>query len=551
MQTRVIGRKTPLQPVRLSATEDIEPNLVCPICSETMIAFSQLNQHLDDVHSEYADIVHQVGIKAWLKQRVSKARNLAPVAAIHQKLGLPEPFERNGEISFESSLLETSRDSDDMITRAHWQPESACDYCSDPMCKDFLNSRTGKINCRKCGRLYCNVHTFFQIKLSRSASHEPVRGVWARVCEGCFKSRQGYLDNSGSSRDHTEAFKCIRQVGVEKQSMEANRHAKRLQKLVRLLIQPPTIELPSGVFRSIASMKSQRKMLEQSVVAWQENPSVLHCPFCNQMFSFILRKHHCRLCGRVVCADSSSRCSAEIGIDVADVLGDTASENNDVIDIRICRGCHGLTFGRSGLAHEDGDLSRLFRLYKNLNDFKTGIELLLPKFHQMVALLQDTENSPSELEISQASRIRKKLLDAFGNYDACAKRIKQLQTQGIAEHRIQDAIHQRATAFLQQHMLPLQMLPKTLRVQGISTPTSTSTQSPQIPFSTGISEKEETARREALMVLEEQIFLVQEMLHEANARRKYDEASILKDSLTELQQEAERLQTELDHLYGL
>ena len=37
----------------------------------------------------------------------------------------------------------------------------------------------------------------YQMKLSRSAQHEPVRGIWCRVCETCYKSRPGYNDYTG------------------------------------------------------------------------------------------------------------------------------------------------------------------------------------------------------------------------------------------------------------------------------------------------------------------------------------------------------------------
>lgn len=37
----------------------------------------------------------------------------------------------------------------------------------------------------------------YQMKLSRSAQHEPVRGFWCRVCETCYKSREGYNDHKG------------------------------------------------------------------------------------------------------------------------------------------------------------------------------------------------------------------------------------------------------------------------------------------------------------------------------------------------------------------
>ena len=44
---------------------------------------------------------------------------------------------------------------------------------------------------------------------------------------------------------------------------------------------------------------------EYSVPPWQPDSDVSKCPICNTHFSFFYRKHHCRKCGRVVCASCS------------------------------------------------------------------------------------------------------------------------------------------------------------------------------------------------------------------------------------------------------
>ena len=38
---------------------------------------------------------------------------------------------------------------------------------------------------------------------------------------------------------------------------------------------------------------------------WQPDAEVTNCPICGHVFSFWFRKHHCRKCGRVVCANCS------------------------------------------------------------------------------------------------------------------------------------------------------------------------------------------------------------------------------------------------------
>jgi hypothetical protein len=39
---------------------------------------------------------------------------------------------------------------------------------------------------------------------------------------------------------------------------------------------------------------------------WMSDKDASHCLGCGCVFSFLKRKHHCRLCGRIFCADCSS-----------------------------------------------------------------------------------------------------------------------------------------------------------------------------------------------------------------------------------------------------
>ena len=67
-------------------------------------------------------------------------------------------------------------------------------------------------------------------------------------------------------------------------------------------------------------------------------------------------------------------------------------------------------------------------------------------------------SSKQERPTPEAAAARKRLLEAFAQYDALAKRIRKLPcAPGSSQDRIQAAIIIRANNFLQKHMFPLQV----------------------------------------------------------------------------------------------
>ncbi|GAA5947238.1 hypothetical protein JCM3765_001585 [Sporobolomyces pararoseus] len=51
----------------------------------------------------------------------------------------------------------------------------------------------------------------------------------------------------------------------------------------------------------VDSPSSKIKEEEQKLVKWQEDKSIKNCQICKIGFGFLTRKHHCRLCGRIIC----------------------------------------------------------------------------------------------------------------------------------------------------------------------------------------------------------------------------------------------------------
>lgn len=124
----------------------------------------------------------------------------------------------------------------------------------------------------------------------------------------------------GFVRNHTPDFEKFRRKRVDKTLLEVSRLEKRLTKLTQLLADPAaeTDAGYGGLLWQFSGVKVQRKALEQSVVTWEDDASVARCPFCQQEFSsYTFRRHHCRLCGRVVCGDPFTDCSNEVGLNVA------------------------------------------------------------------------------------------------------------------------------------------------------------------------------------------------------------------------------------------
>lgn len=572
--------------------------LSCPICSEEMLTLLQLNRHLDDIHHNLEDGT-QDEVKDWFKIQMEKAKRFQPLAVLNQKLKGLDVFESNENqaasvpsrppVSHALPTTETPKllDPEDLITKEHWQAGCMYDVCLEPSCGQRLNGTNGCVNCRKCGKLFCEEHTMYQMKLSRSAHHEPVRGIWARVCETCYKSREGYNDHNGTLRDQTLAFKNIRKQTVDKDLLEVSRLEKRLTRLTQLLasLPPDQIQPSATKLFSIGWQSDQRNALEQTIVSWQDDATVSRCPFCQQDFSgYSFRRHHCRTCGRVVCGDPGTGCSSEVGLSIAPLSKSSEKNTNGNllnVDVRLCKDCKATLFNRRDFEADVTSKPPEVRSYDNLIQFERGIRLHMPKFQKLLSALQDPKRPPSSAQIADASKVRKRLMDSFAKYDVAARRIRDLPTNSPTQLRLQKAIYQQASNFLHLHMLPLKALPKVLKhaspggdristprtsspgtpVNGQSAPgarpqdsalasikynnhaTRGSTSSLVSDTSSAVSalEAEEKSLRDRLIVLEEQKFFVSEMIADANRRRKFDEVSSLAVNVEDLSREIDRV----------
>ncbi|CAG8716026.1 14284_t:CDS:10, partial [Acaulospora morrowiae] len=415
-------------------------NLICPICNESMINLLQLNQHLDDVHTE-TTIEHKDSTMKWVKN--AQTTIMKPLSKTKK---LFDQFVANVTNGYSQS---------EFVTRDHWQKEGDNDQCSYSSCEKTLNLRNGKNNCRKCGKLFCDTHCHVSMKLNKQAQHDPVNGYWCRVCEDCFKSRDGYLDTEGVARSHSTTFTKLRTKGIERAHLEGNRLEKRLEKLAKVYatqtkqanntqggLKPPLTlkHRRRGIklnFIRIVRSKRKRDFVpslidltnllfaasEQLIVKWEDDASVTNCPLCGTLFGKITnRKHHCRLCGRVVC----EKCSSKISLNPNGNYSETP-EQDSVGEVRTCKECRNAVFRRKEYNEETAKTPPVVMLYQKLSKIRSAIDSTLPKFQDMLVMLKSQEIiNQTHADYQVAARTRKELLENFAQFDAISKKINSL-----------------------------------------------------------------------------------------------------------------------------
>lgn len=247
------------------------------------------------------------------------------------------------------------------------------------------------------------------------------------------------------------------------------------------------------------------------------------------------------------------------------------SRGKVAIDVRMCKDCQRTIFSKADFSRELSTSPADQRAYQNLLQFEHGIRLLLPRFQRLLLTLQDPEKPPSPAQLADAAKVRKRLTDAFTQYDSASRRIRDMPTHSPTQARLQKAVHQQATNFLHVHMLPLKSLPKimkhatpngkpspraangksqsalaSIRYNEVSNsrPTSSRASSTSSAAVTAL-EAEEKELRERLIVLEEQKFFVSEMIADANKRRQFDEVSALSGNVDDLSREIDQIQGQL------
>ncbi|ELU11604.1 hypothetical protein CAPTEDRAFT_181514 [Capitella teleta] len=287
----------------------------------------------------------------------------------------------------------------------------------------------------------------------------------------------------GATRCCTAAFKHVREARLDRYVVETNKLVIRLDKLL-------STDAPTD--------PSKRKAFEKNIVPWAPDSCVNLCTTCGKSFGLTRRRHHCRLCGGVMC----SRCSQFLPHSYArkminpafsyDGDGFRRSSSNSSLNsvlspdgephLRTCSECRTLLERRDRLIEQRNARPIIVQLYEVSGSFeiflKTFIyfyfyflqklrlhleagDSLLPRFLQMADSLSAGETVYSLME---ATQLRLKILKSYESADVLSKRILKLglsdpDTVTAKSAQLQRNIRSSVSGYLQQNLLGLQTLP--------------------------------------------------------------------------------------------
>ncbi|NXL85742.1 RBNS5 protein, partial [Alectura lathami] len=281
----------------------------------------------------------------------------------------------------------------------------------------------------------------------------------------------------GAMRSHLSDFKKHRAARIDHYVVEVNKLIIRLEKLTS--------------FDRANTESAKIRAIEKSVVPWVNDQDVPFCPDCGNKFSIRNRRHHCRLCGSIMC----KKCMELISLPLASKLTSASREAlsshtspnsspnsvhgsrrgsississvSSVLDekdddrIRCCQHCKDTLLKREQQIDEKEYTPEIVKLYDKLRLCMEKVDQKAPEYIRMAESLNTGETTYS---LEHASDLRVEIQKAYEFIDALSKKILSL---GLHEEpqphpktlQLQRMIRYSATLFVQEKLLGLMSLP--------------------------------------------------------------------------------------------
>ncbi|KAJ2822822.1 carboxypeptidase Y-deficient [Coemansia furcata] len=234
----------------------------------------------------------------------------------------------------------------------------------------------------------------------------------------------------GAVRSLTAGFGSVRRAAVSAMRLEDNRVERRMERLA----------LAHKTASSSSSSSSDLAAAEQRAVPWEADDARDACPLCARRFGRLaVRRHHCRLCGRLVCG--------------------SCTEGTP----RTCGDC-ARTVARIRTRHTPRPIAPVVPLYEDIRGGMADADALLPAFNKMLA------HHRHQADLARAAALRRKLTAAFGAVDRASKLIAALPAATPTDARLHAAVRRAVVLYLQTHMFTLSMVPPSNNRQSGSLP---------------------------------------------------------------------------------
>ncbi|KAM3961252.1 rabenosyn-5 [Aphomia sociella] len=341
----------------------------------------------------------------------------------------------------------------------------------------------------------------------------------------------------GVSRSGTDYFKGVRSARLERYATETNKLLIRLDKLVCNMPGEP----------------NQRKQHEQDVVPWLDGTSVKLCPSCAKSFSLTRRKHHCRLCGSILCHDCSVFLDLRIARAIVDPSAPQASSEPDPdaekTRLRLCDHCYKLIELRKQVQESRNAKTVLMTAYEQMRSLMGQAQPAVAMYEKMCQSLFDGETT---YNLADVNAMRGRIGKLAEGIDLLSKQIASFPAEpGTRQAKLQNSIRQAAAHYIKEDLISLRKLPTEAQIEEVRQQRYERAER-QIQMERRRMEMERAGDREEAGPsagrhehndiddndpLIEQMNIIRGYIKEARKELKFEEVAILEANLKELKKE--------------
>lgn len=320
--------------------------------------------------------------------------------------------------------------------------------------------------------------------LKRDGDDRPDTGTYESFYYGGVDPYMWEPQELGATRSHLDLFKKHRAARIDHYVIEVNKLIIRLEKLTS--------------FDRTNSDAAKIRAIEKSVVSWVNDSDVPFCPDCGNKFNIRNRRHHCRLCGSIMCR----KCMEFIPLPLAQKLicgtrealcvpgspgqsqsppagggsggmgsrrGSISSlssvtsmlEEKDDEKIRCCHHCMDTLLKRQQKLEEKDHVPDIVKLYERLRMCMEKVDEKAPEYIRMAESLNAGETT---YNLDTAGGLRLEVQKYYELIDALSKKILTLGVKDDPQPhpkvlQLQKMIRYTATLFVQEKLLGLMSLP--------------------------------------------------------------------------------------------